>query len=113
MILALTPFGRHRVQLNGVKATTPLDDVDVVWFDPTHSESSQDQNLETLLHAAMPNLNWDVKTQARIHIIDSVKPYKSLENAIEHWPETASATAVRRSGGQLKLIAHHWVLRIY
>jgi uncharacterized protein len=92
-------------KLHGYEVSTPIDDVDVIWFDSERNDPIEDEKLEELLAAAMPNIKWDVKNQARMHIIDSVPPYKSLEDALEHWPETASAIAVRRIGGTLKIAA--------
>ena len=36
-----------------------------------------------------------VKNQARMHTQNGDKPYKSIEDAISHWPETVTAVGIR------------------
>lgn len=43
----------------------------------------------------MPNLKWSVKNQARMHLRNGDEAYSSSANAMQSWPETATAVAVR------------------
>ena len=46
-----------------------------------------------------PSLDWSVRNQARMHLRNSDESYASVLDAMRHWPETATAVAVRRVGG--------------
>lgn len=70
-------------------------DVDVVWFDPEHCTPDHDSCLEDRLRQQLPSLDWSVKNQARMHQRNGDYPYTSTRNALLHWPETATAIAVR------------------
>ncbi len=88
------------------RASSPLDtDVDVVWFDPAHATAAIDRELETVLTAHDPTTNWSVTNQARMHGRISDDPYASTEDALRHWPETATAVAVRQIAGRLEILA--------
>lgn len=70
-------------------------DVDVVWFDAERDDPAYDSDLEKKLGQQMPEFNWSVKNQARMHQRNGNDPYPSTENALLNWPETATAVAVR------------------
>lgn len=77
---------------------SPLDgDVDVVWHDPWRADPGEDRRLEAALQAAEPSISWSVKNQARMHSRNGDAPYASTIDAMRHWPETATAVAVRRT----------------
>ncbi|HEV2550922.1 MAG TPA: nucleotidyltransferase family protein [Stellaceae bacterium] len=90
-------FVRNAVwdRLHGFSSPTPLDDIDVVWFDPARAEKSVDEALLTSLRARRPDLPWSVKNQARMHLRNGDRPYRSSQDAMRHWPETATAVALR------------------
>lgn len=92
--------------LHGYKVTTPLEDVDVVYFDASHPEKEHDTELEETLHEALPNFDWSVKNQARMHAVNNDEPYRSLEDAISRFPDTATAFALcLKENGRFELIA--------
>ena len=70
-------------------------DVDVVWFDALHRDPHQDRILEAQLKRQWPTFNWSVKNQARMHQRHGHEPYHSTRHALQYWPETATAVAVR------------------
>ncbi|WP_282165627.1 nucleotidyltransferase family protein [Cellulophaga baltica] len=76
-------------------ARTPLNDIDVIYFDRSNTTKAKDQEIEARLKALHPTLNWSVKNQARMHLRNGQLPYASCEEAISYWPETATAIAVR------------------
>ena len=78
-------------------APEPDHDVDVIWFDRTRSESEIDRSHEVALKAQEPSVKWSVKNQARMHLSNGDAPYLSSADAMRHWPETATAVAVRRT----------------
>jgi hypothetical protein len=73
----------------------PRGDVDVIWHDPVRCSASVDRAIEARLRAADGGVNWSVKNQARMHIGNGDAPYGSACEAMRHWPETATAVALR------------------
>lgn len=76
----------------------PDGDVDVIWFDPSRTDPALDRAIEAALRAKDPAIMWSVKNQARMHLRNGDRPYASAKDAMCHWPETATAIAVRRTG---------------
>ncbi|WP_252181181.1 nucleotidyltransferase family protein [Azospirillum sp. B4] len=70
-------------------------DVDVVWFDAGRASVALDRALTDRLLAHTPGVAWSVKNQARMHGRNGDAPYASAADALRHWPETATAVAVR------------------
>ncbi len=81
--------------LHGHDLRAPVNDVDVIWFDANDASAAIDRRLEDDLTARVPVLAWSVKNQARMHRANGDAPYMSLSDAMRHWPETATAVAVR------------------
>jgi len=86
-----------------------LNDVDVVFFDSVDSSAARDRAIEATLTARTPNIPWDVKNQARMHVRNDGPPYIDTADAIARWPETATAVAARLSQGRVELVAPHGV----
>ncbi|WP_102797388.1 nucleotidyltransferase family protein [Bowmanella denitrificans] len=84
--------------LHKFEVSTPLNDVDVIYFDPTESTPDAYLKYETQLKALMPKLNWQVRNQAIIHKRNSDEPYQSSVDAMSYWPEKETAVAVRQIG---------------
>jgi len=92
--------------LHGYSSPTPIDDIDVIYFDGASDTKAADEAIETKLQLMLPNLKWSVKNQARMHSINSEGKYTSLSDAIEKWPETATAIVARlTAGGDIEFIA--------
>lgn len=96
--------------LHGYDRPTPLDDVDVIYFDAEKTESAEDRrhenSLRALWPAGSPAVPWSVKNQARMHKKNSDAPYRNTSDALCHWLETPTAVAVRTDGdGRLELMA--------
>lgn len=103
--------------LHGKRASTPLNDVDVIYFDahvlntsfvsntchtlnPSDSvnrEREQDLAFQEQLKALMPGVNWQVKNQARMHVLHDHAPYKDCEDAISYWIERETCVAIALS----------------
>lgn len=83
----------------------PVGDVDVVWFDPARASADADRRIEERLRAAEPTVDWSVSNQARMHARNEDPPYASTEDALRHWPETATAVAVRLTPQGLDVVA--------
>ncbi len=89
--------------LHGYSKKTPLPDVDVIYLDKTdftadeaNNESTRAEMLyEKKLDELLPDVNWSVTNQARMHLFHNTTPYKSSEEALNEWVETATCIGVR------------------
>ncbi len=97
-------------RLHGFRRPTPLDDVDVVYFDPAVTdptvERGHERRLASLWPGDLPAVPWSVKNQARMHRRNGDPPYIDTADALCHWLETPTVIAVRIDGqGKLELLA--------
>ncbi|WP_112180549.1 MULTISPECIES: nucleotidyltransferase family protein [Paraliobacillus] len=74
--------------------TNPTD-IDVIYFDKENTNEVTEKNLEAALKKLLPNVPWSVKNEARMHLPNDITPYKSSEDAISKFPETATALGVK------------------
>lgn len=91
-------------RLHGRTLSPISGDVDVIWFDPDRATSEADDQVELALATAMPNVHWSVKNQSRMHVRNGDPPYASCEEAMRHWPETATSVAVRLNGTLIDIL---------
>jgi len=92
--------------LHDYDRTAPDGDVDVIWYDPASLGEDRDRRIEHELHRAAPGMAWSVKNQARMHLRNGDAPYKSVADAMRHWPETATAVAARMAhSGSIEISA--------
>jgi hypothetical protein len=82
-------------RLHGFNKQEKHNDIDVVYFDLQNVSEERDRSLEDNLIKETCNEKWSVKNQARMHVKNGDHPYKCTEDAIAHWPETATAVGVR------------------
>lgn len=73
---------------------TPVDDADVIYFDPDTITTEAEALHESRLRQARPGLNWSVRNQARMHLRNGDRPYASVEDAMRHWLETPTCVAL-------------------
>lgn len=81
--------------LHGFPLAPPPGDVDVLWFGDDRASADEDCQIEAQLCSRLPLLDWSVKNQARMHRRNGDRYYVSVADAMAHWPETATAVAVR------------------
>ena len=86
-----------------------LNDVDVIYLDPTDTRDERDTALESRLKSLAPDVNWQVRNQARMHLRNADAPYRTISDAIAHWPETATAIAARTIHGKVEVIAPYGI----
>ena len=100
-------FVRNAVwdHLHGRPPAFPATDVDVIWFAPERADEEVDRNIERKLSALLPEHAWSVKNQARMHRRNGDTPYRSVADAMCHWPETATAVAARLDRGRVEISA--------
>ncbi len=95
-------------ELHNFENQSPITDIDIAYFDPNdlseESESSYQEMLSKKLVA-----DWSVTNQARMAKINNQSvSYLSTEDAIAHWPETATAVGITMlPDNSLKVIAPH------
>ncbi len=73
---------------------TPLNDLDLVYFDPRNVSPEVDFALERQLKSRLA-LPWSVKNQARMHVQNDDHPYLSTADAMSYWPEVETAVGVK------------------
>ncbi len=81
-------------------------DIDVVYLNASDLRPERDAAYEHAFRNACPRFVWQVRNQARMHMSAGDAPYRDLAHALSHWPETATAVAVRlHKGGALDIVA--------
>ncbi|MCM0146995.1 nucleotidyltransferase family protein [Photobacterium galatheae] len=84
---------------------TPLNDVDVVYFDRSEQTQENAWQIEAQLNRDYPFVVWQVRNQALMHTRNGDQPYTSTLDAIRHWVECETAVAARCVAGDLEIIA--------
>lgn len=82
-------------RLHDYAESTPLADLDVIYFDAADCRPERDREIEALLAAQAPGWPWSVKNQARMHLRNGDRPYRDCRDALAHWPEVETALAAR------------------
>ncbi len=75
--------------------TTPLNDVDLVYFDPDDARQESEQGFEAGLKTLCPEVTWEVRNQARMHLKHGLRPFQNTSDGIAHWVETQTCVGVR------------------
>ena len=84
-------------------------DIDLIYFDSDDPNEKTEKRYEAQLRADFP-ADWSVKNQARMHLLHGDRPYRSSEDALAHWVETATCVGVYLTGnGELELVAPHGI----
>ncbi|MEU4474953.1 nucleotidyltransferase family protein [Micromonospora sp. NPDC023888] len=101
-------FVRNRVwdAISGLPVA-PERDVDVAYFDREKLDPREDARAEARAVRALPEVPWEIRNQARMHLRNGDAPYTSALDAISRWPETATCVAVTLRGDSVRLVACH------
>lgn len=98
--------------LNHLDLMHGIADIDFVYFDPDTSYEKEDATIKKVKSRfADSPIEIDVKNEARVHLWyknhfgHEIRPYVSLEDAIDTWPTTATAIGVRLENGKLVVYA--------
>jgi hypothetical protein len=90
--------------LHNYAVPTALDDVDVVFI-----ASAAGADIEAKARAALadrlPNIPWSARNLSTLRPKHGTGNYADIESALRESPETASAVAVRQTGGELEMLA--------
>ncbi|MGS0682396.1 nucleotidyltransferase family protein [Shewanella sp. 125m-7] len=79
-------------KVHGLK--TPLNDIDLIYFDTSDLSPDKDIGLEAELKRIAPKYPWSVKNQARMHLRNQHQEYASSLDAMSYWPEKQTAVGV-------------------
>ncbi|WOI36982.1 nucleotidyltransferase family protein [Alteromonas sp. CI.11.F.A3] len=82
-------------ELHGYKKATPLNDIDVIYFNPSDTSKDTELNIEKALTSQVPSAHWQVKNQARMHLNHGHNAYRDCEEAISYWVEKETCVAIR------------------
>jgi hypothetical protein len=99
--------------MHGRSALTPLNDVDVAYFEPADIDRAFESAMERSLRRSFPGVVFSVKNQARMHHKNRHQPYVSATDAISRWTETCTAVGVRRSVDGLDVCAPHGLVDLF
>lgn len=75
---------------------SPLNDIDVVYFDVEEQNPNAYLQYELLLTQWMPEVNWQVRNQATMHQRNGDRAYLSTQDAMSFWPEKETAVGIRQ-----------------
>ena len=98
--------------LHGYEKRTPLNDVDLVYFDEGNLNPQKDKLIEHKLRKVHQDVNWEVVNQARMkeRIVDQqgIKVISSTTDSISYWSDTSTCVGVRlEEDGSLSICAPH------
>ena len=118
--LIVAGFVRNLIwdHLHGKTMATPLNDVDVAIFDPRDLTPAMEQDIESILRHMRPDVRWQVRNQARMHLRNGHAPYRNTTDAISYYPELETCIGVRlNSASRVEVVAplgfeHNWKLSI-
>ncbi len=81
-----------------------IDDIDIVYYNPKNTEEKHEKKVVECLNQKLEEYPlWiDVKNEARVHLWYrnkfgyDIEPYKSIEDAIDTWPTTATSLGISK-----------------
>ena len=90
-----------------------ISDIDFVYYDNSDLSPEAEKNIIERIEREFIHcqIKLDIKNQARVHLWYrdhfgyDIKPHKSIEDAINTWPTTATAIGVKREDGIFKIYA--------
>ena len=97
----------------GLELSNGISDIDFVYFDNSDlSFEAENAIINSITNVVAPcKIKLDIKNQARVHLWYKerfgydIKPYESIESAINTWPTTATSIGVRLENNKLKVYA--------
>lgn len=104
-------FVRNKVwdYLHGYsKPKTDTADIDLIYYDPNGNDEKADEKLSRELKNDT-GINWEIVNEFYAHVWNGLPSYKSAEDAISTWPETATSIGVKIEGGELNLVAPYGI----
>lgn len=87
-------FIRNLIWDHIFSTSTPLNDIDIVFFDPLDISNSRAKEITTKLKKQFTDFEWQAKNQAFMHRRNHDRPYKNTLDAMSFWPEKETAIGV-------------------
>ena len=84
-------------------------DIDLVYFNPKDIKPETDWSYDEKMKQDYPDLDWEIRNQARMHYVNNFEPFISTADGISNWVETATCTAVKLENGKLKFLFCHGI----
>ena len=81
--------------LHGLPKMTPLNDIDLVYFDSANKSTETELQLTFQLNRLLPEAGWEVRNQARMHELHGHAPYQNTAEGITQWVEIPTCVGVR------------------
>ncbi|WP_429091267.1 nucleotidyltransferase family protein [Aeromonas rivipollensis] len=97
---------------------TPLNDIDLIYLDPSDPDGIAEREHEAWLAVRVPGQHWEVRNQARMHVRQQVPPFASSLEALSHWVEVPTCIGVRLlANDEFQWLAphgfgHNWSLQV-
>ena len=99
--------------ISGMPPHSNIKDLDLAYFDPHDLSYEAESELVSKCREVFDGIpiTVDLKNQARIHIWHeehfgyAIRPYRSVEDAINAWPTTATCVGVRYWHGEFEVYA--------
>ena len=92
-------------RMHGYLLPTPLNDIDLIYFDESDVSEVWDHHIEARLKS-VSDLPWSVKNQARMHKRNMDNPYTSTSDAMSYWVEVETAVGgALDDSGEIVLVA--------
>ncbi|MDO6477667.1 nucleotidyltransferase family protein [Alteromonas sp. 1_MG-2023] len=92
---------------------TPLNDVDVVYFDSDNVSAEAETVHTGRLNTIMPALNWEVRNQARMHDKHGRPPFSNTPDAVSHWVEIETTVAARLQNENIEIFSAYGLSHNY
>ena len=97
---------RNKVWDSLHSTTTPINDIDVIYFDTSDTSWEIEKQIESELELLLPNQPWAVKNQARMHMKSGFEPFISSYDGVAHFP-------VRRCNKEIEIMAPYGIQDLF
>ncbi len=95
-------------------APSKLNDIDVVFFNNNDTSRFYCEQAKAQLSKAAPNVNWQVKNQAVMHLKNNDRPYRYTDDAMSYWPEKETAVGMQLDyDGSLGIVAPFGIASLF
>lgn len=84
-------------------------DIDLVYFDAEDTKPEADWAYDEKMKREYPDVDWEIRNQARMHYVNNFEPFASTAEGISSWVETATAIGVKLENGKLKFLFCHGI----
>lgn len=92
--------------LEGKSEPTPMNDVDVIYYDPDNITKEHEKAWDAHLTSITPNIPWECKNQARMHKKHGFEPATSVAEGMSRWVYKSCAIAARLTDdGEIELMS--------